>query len=179
MTNILCQGYIGPDEFKDVQWVVGIIMALDNIAALFIMPIFGNLSDKTKTKIGKRMPYILVGSIVTAIVMPFIPFFFNEGMAAAIAGVTGFTIGMIAMMVLIIVFMMSYRSPAVALMPDLTPKPLRSDGRWVRVNEDGFIAFLFEGQASLGACVVEFRALTDDDWAGTDDHDTVQIFSRS
>ena len=146
MTNILRQGFLGPEEFKDVQWVVGIIMALDNIAALFIMPIFGNMSDKTKTKIGKRMPYILVGSIVTAIVMPFIPFFFNEGMAAAIAGVTGFTIGMIAMMVLIIVFMMSYRSPAVALMPDLTPKPLRSRANgWINIvgYVGGFIGSIF------------------------------------
>ena len=146
MTNILRQGFIGPEEFKDVQWVVGIIMALDNIAALFIMPIFGNLSDKTKTKIGKRMPYILIGSIVTAIVMPFIPFFFNEGMAATIAGVTGYTIGMIAMMVLIIVFMMSYRSPAVALMPDLTPKPLRSRANgWINIvgYVGGFIGSIF------------------------------------
>ena len=146
MTNILRQGFIGPDEFKDVQWVVGIVMALDNIAALFIMPIFGNMSDKTKTKIGKRMPYILVGSIVTAIVMPFIPFFFNEGMAATIAGVTGYTIGMIAMMVLIIVFMMSYRSPAVALMPDLTPKPLRSRANgWINIvgYVGGFIGSIF------------------------------------
>ncbi|MCR5514380.1 MAG: MFS transporter [Bacilli bacterium] len=147
MTNILIQGHwLSQDAFKDVQWVVGIVMALDNIAALFIMPIFGNLSDKTKTKIGKRMPYILVGSIVTAIVMPFIPFFFNEGMAAAIAGVTGFTIGMIAMMVLIIVFMMSYRSPAVALMPDLTPKPLRSRANgWINIvgYVGGFIGSIF------------------------------------
>jgi len=146
MTNILRQKYLGEEEFKDVQWVVGIVMALDNIAALFIMPIFGNLSDKTKTKIGKRMPYILVGSIVTAIVMPFIPFFFNEGMAATIAGVTGYTIGMIAMMVLIIVFMMSYRSPAVALMPDLTPKPLRSRANgWINIvgYVGGFIGSIF------------------------------------
>ena len=110
------------------------------------MPIFGNLSDKTKTKIGKRMPYILVGSIVTAIVMPFIPFFFNEGMAATIAGVTGYTIGMIAMMVLIIIFMMSYRSPAVALMPDLTPKPLRSRANgWINIvgYVGGFIGSIF------------------------------------
>ena len=147
MTNILIQGHwLNQDAFKDVQWVVGIVMALDNIAALFIMPIFGNLSDKTKTKIGKRMPYILVGSIVTAIVMPFIPFFFNEGMAAAVAGVTGYTVGMIAMMVLIIVFMMSYRSPAVALMPDLTPKPLRSRANgWINIvgYVGGFIGSIF------------------------------------
>lgn len=147
MTNILRAGtFIGEKEFLNVQWVVGIIMALDNIAALFIMPIFGSLSDKTHTKIGKRMPYILVGSLVTAVVMPFIPFFFNSGMAAAAAAAVGYTVGMIAMMVLVIIFMMSYRSPAVALMPDLTPKPLRSRANgWINVigYVGGFIGSIF------------------------------------
>lgn len=136
MTNILRAGYLSDGEFLNVQWAVGIVMALDNIAALFIMPIFGSLSDKTTSKIGKRMPYIIVGSVVTAIVMPFIPFFFNAGMeaVAAAAGAVGFTVGMIAMMVLVIIFMMSYRSPAVALMPDLTPKPLRSRANgWINI----------------------------------------------
>jgi len=146
MTNILRAGFLGNAEFLNVQWVVGIIMALDNIAALFIMPIFGSLSDKTRTKIGKRMPYILVGSIVTAVVLPFVPFFFNAGMAAAAAAATGYTIGMIGMMVLIIIFMMSYRSPAVALMPDLTPKPLRSRANgWINIigYVGGFIGSIF------------------------------------
>ena len=148
MTNILRAGYLSEAEFLDVQWAVGIVMALDNIAALFIMPIFGTLSDKTRTKIGKRMPYVIVGSAVTAIVMPFIPFFFNSGMAAiaAAGGAIGFTVGMIAMMVLIIIFMMSYRSPAVALMPDLTPKPLRSRANgWINIigYVGGFIGSIF------------------------------------
>lgn len=60
MTNILRAGYLSEKEFLNVQWAVGIVMALDNIAALFIMPIFGSLSDKTKTKFGKRMPYIVL-----------------------------------------------------------------------------------------------------------------------
>ena len=48
------------DLIKKVQYPVGIMMAIDNIAALILMPIFGHLSDKTNTRIGKRMPYILL-----------------------------------------------------------------------------------------------------------------------
>ena len=126
MKDLLAHGFITEDMYLQIQWKVGIIMALDNIAALFIMPIFGHLSDKTQSKLGKRMPYIIVGSIVTAIALPFIPLCFNLGMGNESATLIGATVGMICSMVVIIIFMMSYRSPAVALMPDLTPKPLRS-----------------------------------------------------
>lgn len=138
MTYLVKYGYLTSDQFIDVQWKVGIIMALDNIAALFIMPIFGGLSDKTKTKIGKRMPFIIVGSVATAIVLPLIPFFFSSAMANADAALVGMIVGMIATMVVIIVFMMSYRSPAVALMPDLTPKPLRSKANGI-INVVGYV----------------------------------------
>ena len=137
MKYLLAHSYITEANYLDLQWKVGIIMALDNIAALFIMPIFGHLSDKTKTKLGKRMPYIIVGSIITAIALPFIPFFFSSGMKEN-AAITGMTVGMIATMVVIIVFMMSYRSPAVALMPDLTPKPLRSKANGI-INVVGYV----------------------------------------
>ena len=126
MKDLLAHGYITEQMYLQIQWKVGIIMALDNIAALFIMPIFGHLSDKTKSKLGKRMPYIIVGSVITAIALPFIPLSFNSGMASADTALIGSIVGMICSMVVIIIFMMSYRSPAVALMPDLTPKPLRS-----------------------------------------------------
>ena len=62
---------------EDVQYLVGMMMALDNLAALIMMPIFGSLSDKTETKIGKRMPYILVGTFVCAVVFPFMPVAFH------------------------------------------------------------------------------------------------------
>ncbi|MBQ3792271.1 MAG: hypothetical protein II797_04110, partial [Clostridia bacterium] len=45
-----------PGKILNVQWLVGIIMACDNLAALILLPIFGSLSDRTKTPIGKRMP---------------------------------------------------------------------------------------------------------------------------
>ena len=138
MVYLLKYGYLTQDQFLDVQWKVGIIMALDNIAALFIMPLFGGFSDKTKTKIGKRMPYIIIGSVVTAIVLPLIPLFFSVSMASMDATLVGMIVGMIATMVVIIVFMMSYRSPAVALMPDLTPKPLRSKANGV-INIVGYV----------------------------------------
>jgi len=141
MTTILKYGnqygYLSEADFLSVQWKVGIIMALDNIAALFIMPIFGNLSDKTKTKLGKRMPYIIVGSVITALALPFIPFFFSSGMGEY-GNIIAMLVGMICTMVVVIIFMMSYRSPAVALMPDLTPKPLRSKANGI-INIVGYV----------------------------------------
>ena len=138
MKYLLANGYIVESDYLNIQWKVGIIMALDNIAALFIMPLFGRWSDKTKSRFGKRTPYIIIGSIVTACVLPFIPMFFSLGMAQTDAALMGMIVGMIAMMVLIIVFMMSYRSPAVALMPDLTPKPLRSKANGI-INIVGYV----------------------------------------
>lgn len=138
LKDLLAQGIISSDQYLDVQWKVGIIMALDNVAALFIMPLFGILSDKTKSKLGKRMPYIIVGSIVTAIALPYIPLFFSMGMATSIASIVGMIVGLIMMMVVIIIFMMSYRSPAVSLMPDFTPKPLRSKANGL-INIVGYV----------------------------------------
>ena len=117
-----------PDKILNVQWLVGIIMACDNLAALILLPIFGNLSDRTKTPIGKRMPYILVGTFVAAVAFPFIPLFFHQNNMA----------GMIIMMGIVLIFMMMYRNPAVALMPDITPKPLRAKANGI-INIMGYL----------------------------------------
>ena len=117
---------------EEVQYLVGIIMALDNLAALIMLPIFGALSDKTKSPIGKRMPYILVGTFVCAVAFPFIPVFFHLNNIA----------GVISMMLIVVVFMMMYRNPAVSLMPDLTPKPLRSKANGI-INIMGYIGGAF------------------------------------
>ena len=117
-----------PDKILNVQWLVGIIMACDNLAALILLPIFGNLSDRTKTPIGKRMPYILVGTFVAAVAFPFIPLFFHQNKMA----------GMIIMMGIVLIFMMMYRNPAVALMPDITPKPLRAKANGI-INIMGYL----------------------------------------
>lgn len=101
----------------------GAIMALDNILALFLLPFFGGLSDKTNTKIGKRMPYILVGTACAIVLLNLLPFFDN-GYAAAPK--TSLLVLFVICLGLLLIAMGTYRSPAVALMPDVTPKPLRS-----------------------------------------------------
>ncbi len=121
-----------PDKLLNVQWIVGIIMACDNLAALILLPLFGTLSDKTRTPIGKRMPYILVGTFVAAVAFPFIPLFFHYNNI----------IGMVAMMAIVLIFMMMYRNPAVALMPDITPKPLRAKANGV-INIMGYLGGAF------------------------------------
>ena len=121
-----------PDKILNVQWLVGIIMACDNLAALILLPIFGRLSDRTKTPIGKRMPFILVGTLVSAVAFPFIPLFFHKNNIA----------GMVIMMGVVLLFMMMYRNPAVALMPDITPKPLRAKANGI-INIMGYFGGAF------------------------------------
>ena len=131
LTEII-KAKMGTADELEVQWLVGIIMACDNLAALILLPIFGSLSDKTHTKIGKRMPYILVGTFVSAIAFPFIPLFFHLNKIGA----------MIAMMAVVLLFMMMYRNPAVALMPDITPKPLRAKANGI-INIMGYFGGAF------------------------------------
>ena len=121
-----------PDKILNVQWIVGIIMACDNLAALILLPIFGSLSDRTHTRIGKRMPYILTGTFVAAVAFPFIPLFFHRNNIA----------GMVSMMAVVLIFMMMYRNPAVALMPDITPKPLRAKANGI-INIMGYFGGAF------------------------------------
>ena len=121
-----------PDKILNVQWIVGIIMACDNLAALILLPVFGNLSDRTRTPIGKRMPYILIGTMVSAIAFPFIPLFFHNNNI----------VGMVIMMAIVLMFMMMYRNPAVSLMPDITPKPLRAKANGV-INIMGYFGGAF------------------------------------
>ena len=116
------------DNPEDVQYLVGCMMALDNLAALIMLPIFGRLSDKTHTKIGKRMPYILIGTFLCAVAFPFVPVLVHIHSLW----------GTIALMAIVVFFAMMYRNPAVALMPDITPKPLRSKANGI-INIMGYI----------------------------------------
>ena len=101
----------------------GTIMAADNILALFLLPLFGSISDRTNTKIGKRMPFVLFGTGLAIILMNILPIIDNSYAAAPS---TFKTISFVVVLGLLLVAMGTYRSPAVALMPDITPKPLRS-----------------------------------------------------
>ncbi len=96
----------------------GGIMALDNVFALVMLPVFGAWSDKVSTRRGKRTPFILVGTILAVVFMTMIP------MAANMRNLWLFVIALL----LSLMAMGTFRSPAVSLMPDVTPKPLRSKG---------------------------------------------------
>ena len=109
---------------------VGVIMALDNALALFMLPIFGTLSDKTKCSFGKRMIYVFPGMVAASIVFPFV--------ALAFLLFPNSIWLLVALMGLVLIIMNIYRNPAVALMPDVTPKPLRSTANGI-INFVGYI----------------------------------------
>lgn len=188
------------DSFGLNQTWSGFVMALDNIFAIILLPVFGALSDKTKSKHGRRTPYIFIGTILAAVLivcvslfdnmqktkikeanipavetievikeyesLPSISYFENtkEGNALVTKELSdfkkgdklyrfdnklyetkelavdarnplvvnvrksniGFLIGFLVVLCLALTAMSVFRTPAVSLMPDVTPKPLRS-----------------------------------------------------
>lgn len=104
------------NTFKVSDTIAGAILALDNVLALFMLPLFGSLSDKTKSPLGRRTPYILIGTIAASVSMVLLPIADN---------IKSLWVFMLSLL-FVLISMSTYRSPAVALMPDLTPKPLRS-----------------------------------------------------
>ena len=128
------------------ETISGLIMAADNILALFLLPFFGSLSDRTNTKIGKRMPFILFGTGCAIILMNLLPLIENSYYAAPS---TAKTVSFVIVLGLLLIAMGTYRSPAVALMPDVTPKPLRSKGNAI-INLMGAVGgILYLGLAAL------------------------------
>lgn len=109
------------NDFKIGDTLAGFIMSLDNILALFLLPFFGSLSDKTHTRIGRRKPYIITGTLCAVVSMMLIPYATNNNMLVLFMVALG----------VVLLSMSLYRSPAVALMPDVTPKPVRSEGNAV------------------------------------------------
>ncbi len=104
------------DTFHLGDTLAGAVMALDNVCALFLLPFFGSISDRCHSRLGRRTPFILVGSLLAALLIPLLavadqmrslPFFFT-------------------VLCLVLVVLSSYRSPCVALMPDVTPRPIRA-----------------------------------------------------
>jgi len=110
----------------------GMVMAADNVLALVLLPLFGTLSDKTNTRLGRRMPYILIGTMIAVASMMFIPV--SNNMKSIVMFLIALGITLLAMS--------SYRSASVALMPDVTPKPLRSKANAV-INLMGAVGGIF------------------------------------
>ncbi len=108
------------------------IMSIDNILAIFMLPLFGMISDRTRTPLGKRTPYILFGTIAAVALMLIMSIFVGN------VNFWGFIITLVALLVVMAI----YRTPAVAYMPDVTPKSLRSQGNAI-INLVGYIGGIF------------------------------------
>ena len=111
------------ETFGIGESISGVIMASDNVLALFLLPLFGGLSDKCKSRLGRRRPFILFGTLTAVALMMALPILTDSYHAQPETWkIIAFIIGL----GMLLVAMGTYRSPAVALMPDVTPKPLRS-----------------------------------------------------
>ncbi|MBR3593117.1 MAG: MFS transporter [Clostridia bacterium] len=108
------------------------IMAIDNVLAVFMLPLFGAISDRTNTRLGKRTPYILYGTIAAVILLIVL------GIFETLRNFLGFFITLM----LLLIAMAVYRTPSVAYMPDVTPKPLRSKANAV-INLVGYLGGIF------------------------------------
>ena len=120
----------------------GLIMGLDNLAALFLLPIIGAISDRTFTRIGRRMPFILFFAPIAAIsfaLIPLAPGMITPATNGNVSAMPGpFALFVVALGVMLLA-MACFRTPAVSLMPDLTPSPLRSKANGV-INFMGGVA---------------------------------------
>ena len=142
------------NHFGLPQTASGAVMSIDNVLAVFMLPIFGAISDKVNTKWGKRTPFILVGTVVAVVAFVALTFIDNyqlmlvnsfdfmpdtselqdpETLAWLAERAWSMTaenplplVGFIATLLVVLIAMATFRSPAVALMPDVTVKPLRS-----------------------------------------------------
>lgn len=104
--------------FTLVPLFIGIIMTFDNIFGVIFQPAFGKLSDNTHTRFGKRRPFIFIGAPIAAVLFAIIPWMERVG-----------SVPLLMLFVILYVMVMSmWRAPVVALMPDLTPPELRSEG---------------------------------------------------
>ncbi|RKM61030.1 MFS transporter [Butyrivibrio sp. CB08] len=115
------------------ETATGAVMAMDNVFALVLLPLFGALSDKSSTKFGKRMPFIIIGTFLSVALFLIL---------MLVAKPSGNVFFFFIVLLLLLVAMGTYRSPAVSLMPDLTPAPLRSSANAV-INLMGALGGVF------------------------------------
>ena len=102
---LLIDALITGNPFSDL--IKGSIMAIDNIVAVILQPYFGDLSDRTRSKIGRRMPYIIIGTLSSVVFFVMIPFL-------------QFLAGLILIIFLFDLAMSIYRSASIAILPDYT-----------------------------------------------------------
>ncbi|MBQ7923494.1 MAG: MFS transporter [Clostridia bacterium] len=124
--------YLLENVFGLSTFAANAIMSVDNILAIFMLPLFGAISDRTRSPLGKRTPYILFGTIAAVVLMIILAF------TEEARHFPGFLITLF----LLLFVMSTYRTPAVAYMPDVTEKPLRSKANAI-INLVGYIGGIF------------------------------------
>ena len=125
-------------------WLVGFVMTFDNILGITLLPYIGQLSDNTWTRLGRRRPFILIGAPIAAALFVIIPAIHLN--MVHVASTLGLLTGVIIVMN---VAMALFRTPTVALMPDITPPALRSKANGIINLMGGIgttIAFLIGGR---------------------------------
>ncbi|HLO04213.1 MAG TPA: MFS transporter [Symbiobacteriaceae bacterium] len=103
------------EGFLQSSALVGLVMGIDNLLAWTVQPFISSLSDRTQTRLGRRLPFILVGMPIAAILVFLLPLGRELGLWPLLAAT-----------VLLNLCLVSFRSPVIALMPDLTPQEQRS-----------------------------------------------------
>jgi MFS family permease len=124
----------------------GLVMSLENLAAILILPFIGALSDATPSRLGRRKPYLLVGVPITALAFAALPLLLGQPL----------WLFMLVALVFIL-FVDVIRTPIIALMPDITPSPLRSQANGV-IN-------LMGGLGAVLAFVIGGALFRDSAWA--------------
>ncbi|MBN1814625.1 MAG: SLC45 family MFS transporter [Anaerolineae bacterium] len=136
----------------DPFWT-GVIMTLDNVAAFFLLPLIGVWSDRVWTRFGRRMPFILVLAPISVAAFVLIPVAVRMVPPELSGQIGELGVPLAFFMVAIGVFltaMASFRTPVIALMPDLTPSPLRSQANGI-INLMGGVGTLI---ATVGSGIL-------------------------
>ena len=124
--------YLLEKKFGLGTFAANAIMSIDNVLAIFMLPLFGAISDRTVTRLGKRTPYILFGTLAAVALLVVLGLFTEQ------SRFWGFFFTLMALLFVMAV----YRTPAVAYMPDVTEKPLRSKANAI-INLMGYIGGIF------------------------------------
>ena len=139
-------------------WLVGFVMTFDNLLGITLLPYVGQLSDNTRTRWGRRIPFIMIGAPVAALFMLAVPLIHTnmEHVGSTLALMMGVIIVMNVAMAI-------FRTPTVALMPDITPPTLRSKANGIINLMGGLgtsIAFLIGGMLFSSNVIYPFALAT-------------------
>ncbi|MBZ4666813.1 MFS transporter [Mahella sp.] len=114
--------------YTNSNTLIGFVMVWDNIANILLLPLIGAMSDNTRTRFGRRMPYIMIGMPIAGLLYALLPLQIHWDTV----------IPLLVLDLIFNIFMATYRSPVVALMPDIVPSQHRSKANGIINLMGGF-----------------------------------------